>query len=126
MIGSRRAVESALAVTINPPFGAMSSHFVKRNIAKLRPISAAVADETARLALATPASREFDVFLAGSINSVIRAGGRSVLQSLQGQGYAIDFCEGGLSRRDYLAHCARAWLTWSPEGYGWECFRHYE
>ena len=21
---------------------------------------------------------------------------------------------------------ARAWLTWSPEGLGWECFRHYE
>jgi hypothetical protein len=104
----------------------MSSRFVNRNLAKLRPISAAVADNTARLALATSASKEVDVFFAGSINSVIRAAGLPVLQSLQAQGYAVDFCEGGLSQDDYLARCARAWLTWSPEGYGWECFRHYE
>jgi len=45
---------------------------------------------------------------------------------LQGQGLVIDVCEGGLSRSEYLARCARAWLTWSPEGYGWECLRHYE
>ena len=22
--------------------------------------------------------------------------------------------------------CARSWLVWSPEGLGWDCFRHYE
>ena len=38
----------------------------------------------------------------------------------------VDVCEGGLSKGEYLRRCARAWLTWSPEGYGWECLRHYE
>ena len=27
---------------------------------------------------------------------------------------------------EYLARCARAWLVWAPEGYGWDCFRPYE
>ncbi|MCW5980645.1 MAG: glycosyltransferase [Bryobacteraceae bacterium] len=31
-----------------------------------------------------------------------------------------------MPHQEYLERCARAWLTWSPEGYGWECFRHYE
>ena len=49
-----------------------------------------------------------------------------MLRSLRAQGYAVDVSEGGLSKSEYLARCARAWLTWSPEGYGWECLRHYE
>jgi hypothetical protein len=104
----------------------MASPFVRRNLGKLKPISALVAEETARLALATSASKEIDVFFAGSINSTQRAAGVPVLRSLAEQGFRVDICEGGLSRRDYLARCARAFLTWSPEGYGWECLRHYE
>ena len=104
----------------------MSSRFVGRNLAKLRPISAAVPEETVRLALATSTDKQVDVFFAGSINSSLRAEGLPTLRCLQDQGLAIDVCEGGLSRSEYLARCARAWLTWSPEGYGWECLRHYQ
>jgi hypothetical protein len=104
----------------------MSSPFVQRNLAKLRPIPIAIAEETVRLAMQTDPTKEVDVFYAGGINSTLRAAGLPVLQSLQAQGYRIDVCKGGLSKREYLARCARAWLTWSPEGYGWECFRHYE
>ncbi len=105
---------------------AMSSAFVNRNIGKLRPISAAVPDDTARMALETGANKEVDVFFAGSVHSTIRAAGLAHLRSLQARGYVVDVCGGGLSKRDYLARCARAWLTWSPEGFGWECFRHHE
>ena len=104
----------------------MSSPFVRRNLAKLRPISAGVSEETVRQALAIRASKDVDVFFAGSVNSTLRTAGLPVLRSLQAHGYVVDVCEGGLSQSEYLARCARAWLTWSPEGYGWECLRHYE
>ena len=104
----------------------MSSPFVRHNLGKLRPISAAVRDETARTALEQPFGKDVDVFFAGSINSTLRAAGLPVLRALQAEGFRVDVCEGGLSKSEYLARCARAWLTWSPEGYGWECLRHYE
>lgn len=104
----------------------MASVFVQRNLHKLRPISALVAEDTARLALETSQTKTTDVFFAGSVNSTQRAAGLPVLQALAAQGYRIDICEGGLSKSDYLSRCASAWLTWSPEGYGWECLRHYE
>ncbi|NBW97088.1 MAG: hypothetical protein EBR28_10240, partial [Planctomycetia bacterium] len=33
---------------------------------------------------------------------------------------------GRLPRDEFLARCSRALITWSPEGLGWECFRHSE
>jgi hypothetical protein len=104
----------------------MASPLIRRNIGKLRPISAPVPDDTARMALELSLEKKTDVFFAGSIHSSIRAVGFPVLRSLQAKGYSVDICEGGLSRGDYLTRCARAWLAWSPEGYGWECMRHYE
>jgi hypothetical protein len=31
-----------------------------------------------------------------------------------------------LSEQTYLKECSRAWLSLSPSGNGWDCFRHYE
>ena len=31
-----------------------------------------------------------------------------------------------LSLPEFYQRAARAWLVWSPEGLGWDCFRHYE
>ena len=104
----------------------MSSSFVQRNLSKLRPMSATIPESAARMALEMAPGKDVDVFFAGAIHSTQRAAGIPVLRALQAQGYHIDFCEGGLSKREYLARCSRAWLAWSPEGYGWECFRHYE
>jgi hypothetical protein len=104
----------------------MSSPFVQRNLSKLRPISAAIPENTARLALKMAPSKHVDVFFAGAIHSTQRSAGLSILRAMQAQGYHIDCCENGLPKSEYLARCARAWLAWSPEGYGWECFRHYE
>lgn len=104
----------------------MASPFVRRNLHKLRPISAALNEETARLALQCDTTKDVDVFFAGSLNSTLRTAGYEVLRKMQDEGYRIDFSAGGLAKQEYLARCARAWLTLSPEGYGWECFRHYE
>jgi hypothetical protein len=104
----------------------MSSPLVTRNLDKLQPVSIAVPETTVRLALATRPDKTTDVFFAGSINSTVRAAGLAQLELLRAAGHAVDVCEGGLPMNDYLPRCARAWLSWSPEGYGWDCFRHYE
>jgi glycosyltransferase involved in cell wall biosynthesis len=104
----------------------MASKFLQRNGDKFRPISVAIPEETVRLALATRTEKSVDVFFAGSMHSVVRQRGFEQLKALAQSGCSIDICPGGLSRAEYLERCARAWLTWSPEGFGWECFRHYE
>lgn len=104
----------------------MASPIVARNLHKFRPLTPAAAEATVELALATKLGKQTDVFFAGSINSTLRARGLPMLRALQAEGYAVDISEGGLSMSDYLARCARAWLSWSPEGFGWECLRHYE
>jgi hypothetical protein len=105
----------------------MESKYFRRNIDKLRPIGLAIAEDTVREALATQPEKSVDIFFAGSVDhSAIRQRGFAQLKALAAQGYSVDICPGGLSRSEYLQRCARAWLTWSPEGYGWDCFRHYE
>ncbi len=105
----------------------VSDPFFQRNVGKLRPISAAIPEDTARLALETRPAKTVDVFFAGSSSSsTVRARGFEQLTALGAAGYIVDICAGGLSKAEYLERCARAWLTWSPEGYGWECLRHYE
>lgn len=109
------------------PKRVMASKFFSRNVDKLRPISLGISEETVQSALATRPEKSVDIFFAGSANnSMIRRRGFAQLEALAKAGYRVDLCEGGLSRAEYFARCARAWLTWSPEGYGWECFRHYE
>ncbi len=100
----------------------------RRRLAKLRPISLGLSEETLRLATACPADKTVDLFFAGAMEhtSSVRETGLAQLRALREEGYAIDIAEERLPPAEFLARCARAWLTWSPEGYGWECFRHYE
>jgi hypothetical protein len=106
----------------------------KRNrerIAKLRPISLGVPFGVARhVATSRPADGEkmIDVFFAGRIrdSSTVRERGFAELLALREHGYAIDVSDAALPLDEYLARCARAHLVWSPEGYGWQCFRTYE
>src|SRR5262249_11555889 len=58
--------------------------------------------------------------------SNVRERGLAELVALREQGYAIDVSEAQLPLDEYLARCARADLVWSPEGFGWQCFRTYE
>ena len=105
----------------------ISSSFFRRNVDKLRPISIGASEDTVRLALAKRPEKSVDIFFAGSPNnSVIRQRGYAQLQALAAAGWSVDISPGGLTKAEYLERCARAWVTWSPEGYGWECFRHYE
>jgi hypothetical protein len=98
--------------------------------AKLSPISLAVSPaRAADIASATTPSPEkiVDVFFAGRVaSSPSRAAGLPELRALARDGVRIDLPTERLDRREFYRRCARAWITWSPEGYGWDCFRHYE
>jgi hypothetical protein len=106
----------------------------KRNrerIAKLRPISLGVPFTVARRVAASPPAageKTIDVFFAGRIrdSSTVRERGFAELLALRRDGYAIDVSDAALPLDEYLERCARAHLVWSPEGYGWQCFRTYE
>ncbi|MDQ4061212.1 MAG: glycosyltransferase [Pseudomonadota bacterium] len=101
--------------------------FYREAVEKLRPISLGISE--AKLARVPAAAEEktVDVFFAGSTaNSLVRARGMEQLLALRREGYVVDIADAKMTLEEYFARCARAWLTWSPEGYGWECFRHYE
>ena len=68
-----------------------------------------------------------DVFFAGSIaNRPNRARGRENLLRLQRDGFRMDVSESRLSKAEFLERCARALTVWSPEGFGYDCYRTYE
>ena len=54
-----------------------------------------------------------------------RASIQSVRQ-LQSAGYRIVIEESHLPFAEYLSLMSRSWLTLSPQGYGYNGFRHYE
>ena len=98
---------------------------------KLAPISLAVSPARATdIALATtpPPPKTVDVFFAGQVetSSTVRTSGLPELRALGREGIRVDLVTDRLERREFYRRCARAWITWSPEGLGWDCFRHYE
>ena len=98
---------------------------------KLAPISLAVSPiRAAEIASVTtaPPEKAVDVFFAGRVeaSSRVRMAGLSELRALAGEGIRVDLVTERLDRREFYRRCARAWIAWSPEGHGWDCFRHYE
>jgi hypothetical protein len=96
-------------------------------LAKLRPLSIGLP-----LGPKAPAEadleKQADVFFAGRVegSSSLRAQGLAELTALRTRGVTVDIPEQPLPREAFYRRCASAWLVWSPEGYGWDCFRHYE
>ncbi len=75
-----------------------------------------------------PVEKTSDVFFAGQVetSSTIRRRGMAELLQLRASGVRVDIAEGRLERPEFFKRAAAAHLVWSPEGYGWDCFRHYE
>jgi Glycosyl transferases group 1 len=94
---------------------------------KLRPISLGIpAGREAMLPAAT--EKTTDIFFAGVVegSASVRARGMRELAMLRERGIVVDIPEGRLPPEEFYRRCAQAWLTWSPAGLGWDCFRHYE
>jgi len=99
---------------------------------------AALLDKLRPISLGIPAGREAmlpaamekttDIFFAGVVegSSSVRARGIRELATLRERGIVVDIPEGRLPPEQFYRRCAQAWLTWSPAGLGWDCFRHYE
>lgn len=100
----------------------------QRYVEKLRPLSIGAYPEVEQLAQHIQAKKKVDVFFAGTTSNIstVRARGIEQLLALREQGVTVDIPEQPLPREEFLRRCAAAYLVWSPAGFGWECFRHYE
>jgi len=106
-----------------------AQHRNRGRIGKLRPISLGLSFEVSQRDFSTPGGEKtIDVFFAGRLqnSSTVRARGFVELVALQRQGYAIDISDTALPLEEYLERCRHAHLVWSPDGFGWQCFRTYE
>ena len=103
----------------------------RSRIGKLRPISFGLPFGRDKLPGAHPVpdgQKTADIFFTGRVkdSTTVRQRGLAELLALRDKGYRIDVPDNNLPLDEYLKRCARAWLTWSPEGFGYECFRTYE
>ena len=101
--------------------------FFRRSIKKLRPISLGVDAATAARIAAIHPEKRVDLFYAGRLeNRLNRQAGLKQLERLKAEGFAVDVANERLPREEFFRRCAQAYLVWSPEGNGWDCWRHYE
>src|SRR5690606_12639743 len=99
-----------------------------RQLHKLRPVSLGLAPWRVADLPVAPAEKTTDIFFAGTLSpdNRVRQQGAALLARLADEGFRVDHAPDRLERPEYLRRCARAWLVWSPEGKGWQCFRHFE
>jgi hypothetical protein len=67
-----------------------------------------------------------DIFFSGTATLPLRHRGLELLESLAGEGVRVDISRERLGRPEYLRRTAQAWLAFSPDGLGWQCFRDME
>jgi glycosyltransferase involved in cell wall biosynthesis len=98
-----------------------------RNMSKIRSASLGLADWRLADAPAPALEPEMDIFFVGALYSDMRRRGAELLHSLADQhGLKLDFPAERLDRPAYLRRMTQSYLAWSPEGLGWQCFRHFE
>ena len=100
----------------------------RSRIEKVQPISLGLPLYTNSRYPDRPQPKKVDVFFSGVISqsSTVRARGLNELMALRDEGVTIDVSEERLPSPEFYARMAQARLVWSPEGLGWDCFRHYE
>lgn len=119
-------LKTAHANLPTPRFRASAAQAAR--VAKLRPISLGLPRQSWSLLPLPAREKRTDVFFSGRIaeSSTLRAQGLAELQALADKGVVVDIPEAPLAPAAFYERCAEAWLVWSPEGFGWDCFRHYE
>jgi hypothetical protein len=103
------------------------SHY-RDALAKIRPLPLGLPREAHALLPKTAQEKTTDVFFAGDTehSSTVRSSGMHELAALRDRGVVVDIPQSRLPQEEFYQRAARAWLIWSPEGLGWDCFRHYE
>jgi hypothetical protein len=94
-------------------------------VAKLRPLSMG-----ALCSFPAPrpdGEKTIDVLWGGTIdNSPVRQRGVELLRELKAEGYHITLLEEPVSKDAFWDLVARSWLTFCPDGLGWQCYRAFE
>lgn len=100
----------------------------RERIGKLHPISIGVTRQAPVPEYLPFPEKSVDVFAAMTLEgeTTVRDQGIGQLRRLADSGVVLDIVERRIEHSEYIERMARAWLTWSPEGLGWDCFRHYE
>lgn len=90
---------------------------------KIRPVSLILPNESR-----VPAAREkdIDLFFAGRLCNDTRAKAVAEARSLAERGVRVFIPDSPLPYPAFMEALSRAWLVLSPEGLGWDCYRHYE
>lgn len=102
------------------------TRFLKR-LEKLRPLSLGLPQGSTAQPCAPAQPKTADVFFAGTVQGLpLRQRGVAELLKLRDEGLRIDIPQQKLERGEFYERLARARLAFSPEGLGWDCFRHYE
>lgn len=97
------------------------------SIGKFRPLSLGISPELEPLLAGLPDEKTTDVFYAANTAGLpARERAAEELRALATQGVRVDIPDRRLDRSEFYSRCASAYLVVSPEGYGWDCFRHYE
>ena len=96
-------------------------------LGKLRPISLGLPLDSESDFPAGPLEKTADLFFAGTVEDMpVRQRALAELETLAAEGIVIDRPREKIDRPAFYRRCGAAWLTLSPEGFGWDCFRHYE
>ncbi len=90
---------------------------------RIRPLSLFVPDERR---LPPPRGTDIDIFFAGALCNRIRTDALEAAHSLSAHGLRVATPCTPLPYPEFMAALARSWLVLSPEGHGWDCYRHYE
>ena len=99
---------------------------VEQNAHKLMPISLGLCSGRISNLPQQPEIKKYDLFFSGDTSSEVRRGEIQLLEKLKALGVKVYQPESRLTQQEFLKKCAQSYLVWSPEGAGWDCFRHYE
>lgn len=93
---------------------------------KVAPVSIGLSRDRLADLPSGPVAKSIDVFFAGQAATPLRRAELPALRELARAGVRVEIPEAPLPRAEFYRRCAAARIVWSPEGRGWQCFRHFE
>lgn len=99
----------------------------RARIEKLRPWAIGLPSDGPTLPEMPFPDKTIGLFVAVAANSsTVRTTGLAELRALAARRGDVVIADARMRHDEYMRTMAAAWLTWSPEGFGWDCIRHYE